>query len=652
VIPSRRHNAYIYHAGVNRIVSRATTLTALALCSLLLGGCMGGGAKAGPKDALDAFFVYAPLAPEVGEQVTFLDSSNGSAIAWDWDFGDGEVGQGQEVQHTYRTAGVYEVRFEVRDGQGKNDEASRILQVGGETSTGGLGVDIRYKVSGQTVEFEPIVSPRGSVVEQYFWDFGDGSTSKQSAPEHTYDELGEYLVELRIATGAGVAKASRLVAVGVASSEDSPLASRPFTIIAIVDSGINPYHDEFAAPEFQSPPSTFIDGYPADALELPLSLAARSYSDAVRLDQETWSGVKKSKLYWIPGTRIIGAISVEPRGETKILDDGLDEGHGTATASDAAGRTLGACPDCLIVAVEGLGDAPLNWALSQPWIDIVSNSWTATLCLPSPLCVADANLAPPIVVDPSKTKAAVEGGKTVLFAAGNGHLNFFESPQITYWSAYNGPDWIVTVGAADSPSGATVLGTGRPVDVVSYGLNWKAAAHNSKESMRGFSGTSAATPIIAGAFGYVLQQVRVQFNDTQEGPHSKGLLAVGEPGKGMLSDGKFTRAELERAMYTTAKAATGTAVGSPPTVLVPHSAAAFAYAGYGIIDAKTAKDALLVVQGEKAMPSRSNEDAWATVDSEIRQSIWGGYDAGLSEPRETPSNLDLRRSEWAQFVLG
>lgn len=45
------------------------------------------------------------------------------------------------------------------------------------------------------VQFTPIIPDYASVVE---WDFGDGDTSAQTAPEHIYAEAGEYEVTLTV----------------------------------------------------------------------------------------------------------------------------------------------------------------------------------------------------------------------------------------------------------------------------------------------------------------------------------------------------------------------------------------------------------------------------------------------------------------------
>jgi len=144
------------------------------------------------------------------------------------------------------------------------------------------------------------------------------------------------------------------------------------TVIAIVDSGINPYHVEFQGAEVNTSqhPSTHVTGYPdaADPLNLTLNRSV-PYDVAVR--QDSWDEVRGDHLYWIPGTKVVGAYHAggSLAGGTPILDD---DGHGTASAAVAAGDRLGTCEDGLIVAVEGTEG--LSWALSQRWIDVVTNS--------------------------------------------------------------------------------------------------------------------------------------------------------------------------------------------------------------------------------------------------------------------------------------
>jgi uncharacterized repeat protein (TIGR01451 family) len=70
---------------------------------------------------LAAAFTPASISIPINETVTFTDASTtdgGSIVAWGWDFGDGETGLGQVVDHTYADAGIYTVTLIVTDACG------------------------------------------------------------------------------------------------------------------------------------------------------------------------------------------------------------------------------------------------------------------------------------------------------------------------------------------------------------------------------------------------------------------------------------------------------------------------------------------------------------------------------------------------------
>lgn len=617
--------------------------TTLLVTLVVLAGCMGGG---GPKQVrtsdLDASFDVAPEVAAPGEILRFRDTSTGSVALWRWAFGDGKTSEEQDPRHAYAAAGAFTVRLEIEDAVGNVDNASKDIVIGSLGGPDGpFRIDFRYSVAGRTVDFEPRISPEDALVDVYHWDFGDGNTSRDSAPTHTYAADGVYQVTLRGSSEARISQAQQVIAIGVAIGEPTDLASKSFAVVAIIDSGINPYHSEFRDARFTAHPSQYVSGYATQAEPLELALDAPTFKAATVADEETWSSVEGGTLYWIPGTRIIGAISMDPYGTTPILDE---DGHGTATASDAAGATVGTCPECLIVVIEGPSEAALEWAFDQPWIDVVSNSWA--YCIPAGAlgCTADPGVIPPVVApllghDPEAGRRAVEEGKELLYAAGNGVLNAFDAPTMTYLHAQTGPDWVLTVGAADATNSARTVGTGRPFDVASYGVNWRGASHQSMNSIHSFSGTSAATPVVAGAYASIVMAVRQALGDPEEGPRTGAVVAEGAKMDGLVADGKLTRAEAERAMLLTA-ASDGSSASANPVGL-PGGPASFLYSGYGLVNAESASDAVNVVLGESALPSRANEDLWATVDGEIRRAIWGNWDPGgeLRAAQTTPDQI-------------
>jgi hypothetical protein len=79
-----------------------------------------------------ASFTVMPKTPDVGEVATFDASSSGAAtgtLSYEWDFGDGTTDNSERVEHTYETAGSYEVTLTVTDGGGETDSTTRSVTV-------------------------------------------------------------------------------------------------------------------------------------------------------------------------------------------------------------------------------------------------------------------------------------------------------------------------------------------------------------------------------------------------------------------------------------------------------------------------------------------------------------------------------------------
>jgi subtilisin family serine protease len=422
---------------------------------------------------------------------------------------------------------------------------------------------------------------------------------------------------------------------------------KPFVVIAFVDTGINPYHLDFRAPDFVHHPSTYIEGYPKDAATLKPSLGiadSKGYEAARKADDKMWQLAEPNKLYWIPGTRIIGAISkgagdvVDPWQERRILDD---QGHGTGVASVAAGRWFGSNPNALIVMIESLGEASLEWATSQKWIDIVSNSWGNRANLP--------------LGDPGMTREATRRGQTIAFSAGNGATNTNSSTVFppdgpvpdpckcktpdsdqSILDPWGGPSWQLTVGAASPINGQAHWWHSIPVDVSSFGSKWRAASAfgvradaKEEEDTRDFGGTSCATPITIGVLSEIIETARIRFGDTVGGQRPDQVIATGPksskaPAKGPLEDGKLTRLEAEALVQKTAFPVPA----DPQTIawdyaVRPTTPLYYTYLGYGVVDHTSMALALKILMGKEAIPDRAEVDEWIATMDAARNAIWG-----------------------------
>jgi hypothetical protein len=425
---------------------------------------------------------------------------------------------------------------------------------------------------------------------------------------------------------------------------------KPFVVVAFVDSGINPYHRDFRAPEFKHHPSKYIQSFPknAKALDLSLGLADRKgYAPARKKDEKKWSVVQSNKLYWIPGTRIVGGYSTDAGGtnpdnpwvERPILDE---NGHGSGVASVSAGRVFGSNPNALIVMVEGLGEASLEWATSQRWIDVVSNSWGNRANLP--------------LGDPGSTRRATRRGQSVLFSAGNGATNTnsstafpedgpVEDPckcktpdsDISATDPWSGPSWQITVGAASPINGQAHWWHSVPVDVSSFGSKWRAAGawgvktkiDKANEQTRDFGGTSCAAPTTAGVLSSVILKARELLNDRTGGQRRGQAVAVAGRdarrfNKGPLADGKLIRLEAEAMVLKTAFP-----VDADPEKISwdyavrPTTDAYYTYQGYGVVYRKSKALAMKVLVGKKALPDRPEVDAWIERVDAARDAMWG-----------------------------
>lgn len=130
--------------------------------------------------------------------------TDGSIVAYHWDFGDGHKGYGAQPTHSYQFAGDYSVTLTVTD----NDpvlplKAQDTLQVSvrnPENRSPSANVGKNLSVSkGEIIQFDGTKSADGDGnVVTYHWDFGNGETSSAARPVFAYHDEGTYQVQLTV----------------------------------------------------------------------------------------------------------------------------------------------------------------------------------------------------------------------------------------------------------------------------------------------------------------------------------------------------------------------------------------------------------------------------------------------------------------------
>jgi hypothetical protein len=437
------------------------------------------------------------------------------------------------------------------------------------------------------------------------------------------------------------------------------------TVVAVLDFTFSPYHWDFLADKMpqhldnkrgndiplNKAPDRWLPGFPNP------SKAFKSYSsidislerknpmaspDALMAkDQKKWDKVKRSTskkvhFYWLPGTKVIGAIEF---GDQKIV--GSTNEHGTGVSSVSTGNLHGTCPECLLVFVDinaaESAEEAMEWVTAQPWIDAVSNSYGHGGAVPK---VYNGRTV-------GNQRKASDRGQTIFFSAGNGFENAFAVTNPTYLSSQKGPDWLVTVGAVSPGKHGSYVGHGKPADVASLGSGYPAAYGSPSVSGSGsFSGTSNASPTVMGIYARALHESRKALSGMSRIQRA-GLIAKGARfrcGSARrdceLRDGKLTADELRTRLFHGAvhtpggtsdplNLATAPAIGEEEFLAEGHGTYFARETGkWNAYMKEFARITEPLFGKAKTLKRPAGEKQWMIVDSFCRQHLWGSWKGG------------------------
>ncbi|NEV64370.1 PKD domain-containing protein [Thiorhodococcus minor] len=148
--------------------------------------------------------------------VTFSNTSEGAVDACEWDFGDGSTATGCDAAKTFSRVGTFSVTLTVQ-GPGGTDILSKANLI-----TSAALPPVAAFTSGERTGEAPLtlsfVSTSAGDISGYHWDFGDGSTSSEVNPTHTYTMVGSYDVSLAVSGPGGSDTALQVDYVEVAAA--------------------------------------------------------------------------------------------------------------------------------------------------------------------------------------------------------------------------------------------------------------------------------------------------------------------------------------------------------------------------------------------------------------------------------------------------
>jgi PKD repeat protein len=168
------------------------TLGYVAALSLVIAACgdddNGGG---GPNENDEPVAAFTQACTNLA--CTFTDASSDADSAadintWSWDFGDDATSTEQNPQHTYAAPGTYTVTLEVTDFAGASNSTSQDVTVTAPGENQAPTAAFTFTCLSQDCTFtNSSTDPDAGDVLTYAWDFGDGNTSTDTDPVHTYD---------------------------------------------------------------------------------------------------------------------------------------------------------------------------------------------------------------------------------------------------------------------------------------------------------------------------------------------------------------------------------------------------------------------------------------------------------------------------------
>ena len=147
-------------------------------------------------------FTYTPSTGCEPLDVAFTNTTSGSTTGWSWDMGDGYTLTQQNPVHTYQDDGCFFVSFTAtKNGCTSTITSPNCIQVNEapQPSYTITSSNIACSIP-HTVNFSGTSTLVGNT---YLWDFGDGNTSTQQNPSHTYMTFGVFPVAFTAISAQG-----------------------------------------------------------------------------------------------------------------------------------------------------------------------------------------------------------------------------------------------------------------------------------------------------------------------------------------------------------------------------------------------------------------------------------------------------------------
>ncbi|MEZ4667068.1 MAG: PKD domain-containing protein, partial [Anaerolineae bacterium] len=171
-------------------------------------------------------------------EVQFADQSTGQITNYAWDFGDGQTSADKNPLHSFVSTGTFIVKL-TAIGPGGQSSTQSVITVTTPPDAP-IAAFTQNTTSGNIPLAIQFTNQSTGNITSYAWDFGDGQTSVEKDPSHTYSSIGTFTVKLLV-TGPGGSKEAQSTITAT-----QPIAAPVAAFTTDVSDGTAPLTVQFA----------------------------------------------------------------------------------------------------------------------------------------------------------------------------------------------------------------------------------------------------------------------------------------------------------------------------------------------------------------------------------------------------------------------
>ncbi|MCB9454885.1 MAG: PKD domain-containing protein [Anaerolineaceae bacterium] len=265
--------------------------------------------------------------------VRFINQSSGIISSYSWNFGDGGSSPEANPTHTFRMPGLYTVTFSVV-GPGGTSNVSRQINV--QSASAPVAGFTQDKTSGPSPLAVQFTDQSSGQINTYNWTFGDGLTSTERSPLHSFTAVGTYNVILTVTGNGGSSSVTRKITV------EDPVIPPPVAIF-----NANPTSGDAPLPvQFTNTSTGQITSYSWD------------FGDGGTSAEQS-----PAYVYQNPGTYTAKLTAIGPGGQSQVTSTiTVTQAPNAPTAAFTPDKTSGEVPLTVSFTNQSTGDiSGYNW---------------------------------------------------------------------------------------------------------------------------------------------------------------------------------------------------------------------------------------------------------------------------------------------------